>query len=96
MYRILRFKRYYLVVNTEGKYENHTHIKVRTRTGEREYHVCKRLVHMVENKLIPDSNYLLESAIRITLNEEYKAQLINVKERRKQKKLNRIPRFKAN
>lgn len=89
MYKILRFKRYYLVANTEGEYKNHTHIKVRSRTGEREYRICKWLIHMLDNELIPDSNYLLESAIRLTLNEQYKEQLLKVKDRRKQKYLNR-------
>jgi hypothetical protein len=88
IYKILRFKRYYLIANTQGSYSNHTHIKVRSRTGEKEYKVCKTLVGLIENKRIPKSNYLLQSAIRLTLDEEYKEQLLEVQQRRKQRYFN--------
>ena len=88
MFKVIRFKRYYLVANTDGNYENHTHIPVRSRTGEREYNVCKHLILLLESKQIPRSKYLLTSAIRLTLDEKYKEQLLEVQNRRKQKYVN--------
>ena len=88
MFKVVRYKRYYLVANTDGEYSNHTHIPVRSRTGEREYNVCKHLIFLIENKRIPRSSYLLSSAIRLTLDEEYKNQLLEVQDRRKQKYIN--------
>lgn len=88
MFKILRYKWYYLVANTEGEYKNHTHIRVKTRTGEKEYKTCKMLVGLIENKRVPRSGYLLQSAIRLTLDEEYKSQLLKVQMRRQQRYFN--------
>lgn len=88
MFKIFRYKRYYLVSNTDGSYKNHTHIKVKTRTGAKEYKTCKTLVYLIENKQVPRSNYLLQSAIRLTLDTEYKEHLLNVQQRRKVKYFN--------
>lgn len=84
MYKVVRFKKYYLISNTGGDYKNHTHIRVKSRTGEKEYNTCKLLIGLIEHKRVPRSNYLLESAIRLTLDVEYKEELLKVQERRKQ------------
>lgn len=89
MLKITRYKRYYLVSNTEGSYKNHTHIKIRSGTGEKEYKTCKTLIYLIENKQVPRSNYLLQSAIRLTLDEEYKEHLLEVQVRRKRRYFNR-------
>lgn len=88
MFKITRYKKYYLVSNTDGEYKNHTHIKVKSRTGEKEYKTCKTLVYLVENKRVPKSNYLLQSAIRLTLDEGYREHLLQVQDRRKQRYFN--------
>lgn len=88
MYKIIKFKRYYLIANTKGEYKNHTHINVYSRTGEKEYKICKTLISIINDKRVPKSNYLLQSAIRLTLDEEYKYNLLEIQKRRKQRYFN--------
>lgn len=86
MYKIVKFKRYYLIANTQGCYCNHTHIKKYSKTGNKEYDSCLTLIRLVERKQIPKNEYFVRSAIRLTLDEEYKKALEGALIRRKSNK----------
>lgn len=86
MYKIVKFKRYYLICNTEGCYSNHTHLKRFSKTGDKEYNSCLTLIRLVERKQIPRNEYFIRSAMRLTLDEEYRNALENALIRRKKNK----------
>lgn len=64
---ILKDRKGYVVVNTRGSYDNHSHVKTE-KTAE-------LLVNLVRNKVVPNSPYLIESARRVTLDESYRVSL---------------------
>lgn len=64
---ILKDRRGYVVVNTRGLYEHHSHVKTE-KTAE-------LLINLVSNKVVPNSPYLIESARRVTLDESYRVSL---------------------
>lgn len=53
----------YVVINTKGNYENHTHL--------RNYNTCELLIKLVCKKVVPDKSYLRSSAKRISRNKKY-------------------------
>ena len=76
-----------VIVNTEGKYENHAHLtKVVDSVGKVKLTTTKALINIVIKKKVPKSNYLVTSAIRLTTDDEYRANLIKVLDKRKRKK----------
>lgn len=74
-FRILRHARYYLIYNVKGKAKNHVHVPVTSRTGECEYYRSKKIVEMVVSKTVPNEHFFITSAIRLTLDENYKKNL---------------------
>ena len=66
-YKILQNERDYIVVNTNGKYENHGHFK--------KLSTCYVIIRLMQKKKIPRSTYLLEAARRITTDAKYKQTL---------------------
>lgn len=62
-------KDHYVVVNIKGKRENHTHI-----WSEK---TCNILIGMVCRKTVPHSDYLKESARRISRDEKYHQKIFN-------------------
>ena len=76
-----------VIVNTKGKYENHAHLtKVVDSAGKVKLTTTKALINIVIKKKVPKSNYLVTSAIRLTTDDEYRANLIKVLDKRKRKK----------
>ena len=76
-----------VIVNIEGKYENHAHLtKVVDSAGKVKLTTTKALINIVIKKKVPKSNYLVTSAIRLTTDDEYRANLIKVLDKRKRKK----------
>lgn len=69
----------YIVVNTKGKYKNHEHFK--------KLSTCYLMIDLLQKKKVPKSDYLLEAAIRITTDEQYKAQLLHIQENRHNKQM---------
>lgn len=55
---------YFTIININGEYDNHCHIK--------KYKTANMLVNLILNKRVPKSKYLRESAKRVTLDERYK------------------------
>ena len=70
-YKILQKERDYIVVNTNGKYENHGHFK--------NLSACYTIIKLMQKKIIPKSDYLLEAARRITTDSNYK-QILELKQ----------------
>lgn len=53
----------YIVINTKGGYDNHTHIK--------NYNTCELLIKLVCRKIVPNKPYMRTSAKRISRNKKY-------------------------
>lgn len=61
-------KRGYIVINTEGTHENHGHVKT--------LKVAKTIIDLVERKTVPYSDYLRHTALRLTLDDSYKMDIL--------------------
>lgn len=77
---ILKDRRGYVVVNTRGSYDNHSHVKTE-KTAE-------LLINLINNRVVPNSPYLIESARRVTLDESYRISLET-----KQNRLQNKPKY---
>ena len=53
----------FMVINTKGTYEHHTHLK--------HYNTCELLIKLVCKQVVPDKPYLRTSAKRISRNKKY-------------------------
>lgn len=74
---IKKHHNHYVLINTKGKRENHTHLNaVKT---------CEMLVGLVCRKTVPTSDYLKESARRISRDEKYCKKIKNKIEKDKNK-----------
>jgi len=76
-YKILQNERNYIVVNTDGKHENHGHFK--------KLSTCYTIIRLMQRKTIPRSDYLLEAARRITTDAKYKQTLELKQKKNKQR-----------
>jgi hypothetical protein len=76
-YKILQDERDYIVVNTNGKYENHGHFK--------KLSACYTIIRLMQRKIIPRSDYLLEAARRITTDAKYREALTIKQQKNKQR-----------
>lgn len=84
-YRIYECNEYLLVVNVNGRLENHSHFSIKGRNKKKVLDTCNMLIKLIEHRRIPRSDYLLQSAIRLTTYKRYKAKLLKEKERRLKK-----------
>ena len=66
-YRILQTSKDYIVINTNGKYENHGHFK--------KLSTCYVIIRLMKRKTIPNKPFMLEAARRITTDAKYKQTL---------------------
>lgn len=62
-FKIIPYKDHFIIINTKGTREQHTHIK--------RWDTCKMLIKLVCKKRVPHSNYLKTSAKRISRNQKY-------------------------
>ena len=76
-YKILRNKRDYIVVNTNGKYENHGHFK--------KLSTCYVIIRLLQRKTIPNKPFMIEAARRITTDPAYKEALTIKQKKNKQR-----------
>lgn len=67
----------HIIINTLGSYRNHGHVK--------HLGTCKKLLKLMDKKIVPDSEYLRETVLRISLDEDYKAKVLHKMEKDKQK-----------
>lgn len=67
----------FILCNNFGKYENHGHFK--------KFSTCMLLIRLMENDVVPDSNYLRQAVIRISVDEKY-LQKVQIKMNKSKKK----------
>lgn len=81
-YLVVEDKNGHVIINTKGEYRNHGHIKTDN--------TAKLLIRLMKNKIVPDSNYLRETVLRISLDDDYKNKIRNKieKDKNKQKYFN--------
>lgn len=83
-FKILQGGRGFILINTEGEYKNHAHLKAEK--------TCMMLIRLIERKIVPKSSYLRESCRRLTLDTEYKEKI----ERKQAKDKEKPAYFNAN
>lgn len=66
-----------VLINTEGKYRNHGHLKT--------LKTAKMMINLIERQIVPDSNYLRGTALRVSLDEDYKDKILRRIERDRDK-----------
>lgn len=76
-YKILQNKRDYIVVNTNGKYENHGHFK--------KLSTCYVIIRLLQRKTIPNKPFMIEAAKRITTDSAYREVLTIEQKKNKQR-----------
>ena len=74
----------YVVVNANGERANHGHFKKRC--------TANKLIKLIQKQIVPDSSYLRESVLRITLNRKYKERV----EMKIRKDSNKLKYFNVN
>lgn len=67
-FRIFQYKGEYVLYNIKGGESNHTHLG--------NYGVCKMLIKLICKEEIPRSDYLKESARRISRNDKYRKNIL--------------------
>lgn len=67
----------YILCNNYGEYRNHGHLK--------KFKTCMLLIRLMENNTVPDSSYLRESVLRISVDKKYLAK-VNAKMNKEKKK----------
>lgn len=70
MYKIINCGNYLTIVNTKGKRENHCHINKGSQN--KMYKTANMLIRLVRNKRVPRSDYLRQSAYRLTTDKRYR------------------------
>jgi hypothetical protein len=76
-YKILQNERDYIVVNTNGKYENHGHFK--------KLSTCYVIIRLLQRKTIPNKPFMIEAAKRITIDSAYREALTIKQKKNKQR-----------
>lgn len=71
-FKIRKYRDHYVLFNRKSKSGGHTHIHTRS--------TCHVLVRLVCKKIIPESDYLKESAMRISRDEKYIADIQDIME----------------
>lgn len=54
---------HHIIINTKGKYESHGHVKYLS--------TCKKLLNLMDKKIVPHSTYLRGTVLRISLDKSY-------------------------
>lgn len=67
----------FILCNNHGQYENHGHFK--------KFTTCMLLIRLMENDIVPDSTYLRESVLRISVDNKY-IEKVQVKMNKKKEK----------
>lgn len=74
----------FVLINTNGEYENHAHLRAEK--------TCGLLICLIGRKIVPKSSYLRESCRRLTIDTEYKKAI----ERKQAKDTEKPAYFNAN
>lgn len=78
-FKVLRTTRDYVVVNTSGKYENHSHFD--------SYAGAITCIDLIKRKKVPHSAYLAKAAYRLTTDEQYRAELERIGAKRRDRQM---------
>lgn len=70
----------YILCNNHGSYRNHGHLK--------KFQTCMLLIRLMENNIVPDSSYLRESVLRISVDEKYLSKVHTKMNKSKKKYIN--------
>lgn len=63
-------RRGHVIINTNGIFsDNHGHVK--------KLSTCEMLIKLIHKEVVPDSDYLRKTALRISLNQKYKEKILN-------------------
>lgn len=62
-YTIKKNRDGFILCNNLGDYKNHGHFK--------KFNTCMLLIRLMENYIVPDSSYLRESVLRISVDDKY-------------------------
>lgn len=76
--KIIDCGNYYTVINTKGNYQNHCHVD--------RYSTAQMLCRLIKNQRVPDSDYLRESAKRVSIDWKYIEKIENKIEKDRDKK----------
>ncbi len=68
-----------VLINTAGVYRNHGHLK--------KLSTAKMLIGLMNRKIVPNSKYLRDTVLRISLDEEYRTKVRMRKDKEKCKQL---------
>jgi len=79
-YKIIRTSKDYIVINTKGEHRHHSHVKKES--------TARLLIKLVTRKTMPRSDYLVEAARRITLDDKYRYELELKQNKDKQRYIN--------
>ena len=63
-YKVIQDSRGYVLINTEGSYKAHGHIK--------SLHIAKKVIKMMKKNTVPNSDYLRGTVLRVSTDEAYK------------------------
>lgn len=68
-YMVIKDKRGHVLINMNGEYKNHGHLK-KAKTA-------KMVIKLMKKRQVPRSDYLRETVLRVSLDEKYKAKVRN-------------------
>jgi hypothetical protein len=83
-FKILQDSRGFVLINLNGEYENHAHLRAEK--------TCGLLICLIGRKIVPKSSYLRESCRRLTIDMEYRQAI----ERKQAKDKEKPAYFNAN
>lgn len=66
-YMVIKDKRGHVLINMNGEYKNHGHLK-KAKTA-------KMVIRLMKRKEVPRSDYLRGTVLRVSLDEKYKAKV---------------------
>lgn len=67
----------FILRNNLGEYENHGHFK--------KFSTCMLLIRLMENDIVPESNYLRKAVLRISIDDKY-LEKVQIKMNKQKKK----------
>lgn len=79
-FKIINTRNEFILVNRNGEYHNHCHLKKES--------TCYLLMKIVKRRQLPRSTFLLEAARRLTVDEAYLHEIELKQKKKKQKYVN--------
>lgn len=67
-FKIIQSNSGFVLINTDGGYSCHAHLRKRS--------TCQLLIELIGKRIVPRSEYLRGSCLRLTTDEEYKIKIL--------------------